>query len=433
MLFDATEAAAWAGDHARMSEVTRRAALVPGANDDAHAFLANLLVATGGLMEGRPPSDLPSIDDLILRSERFDEPRWLVWAAVAAGAVGNADGEAALLRRAGSLARSSGAIDTLVLVVQVKAGLALLEGRFDVQAEVTEGLRLAREANLTNVVALHLAVLAWFAAASGDGERGPGYAAEASELARTNGAGFANAIAEWALAHRDLTDGRADDVASRLSDLRSAPTGLMHPQIVLLSTPDLVEALIRAGHADEARAANELLAASAVPGVAAWLRALAARTRALLAEDDVDAESSFEEALELHGEWPRPFDRARTELLCGEHLRRRRRRTEARTHLRSALQALEALGAEPWAERARLELRASGETAHRRDPAALTELTPQELQIARLVAEGASNKEVAVQLFLSPRTVEYHLRKVFLKLGITSRSQLHRQALGAAA
>jgi DNA-binding NarL/FixJ family response regulator len=124
----------------------------------------------------------------------------------------------------------------------------------------------------------------------------------------------------------------------------------------------------------------------------------------------------------------RPFDRARTQFAYGQYLRRQRRRSDAREHLRAALGGFERLGAEPWAERARVELRATGEAARKRDPSTLTQLTPQELQIARLVAEGQSNKEVATQLFLSRRTVEYHVAKVFAKLGISSRADLIRQA-----
>src|SRR5262249_51417144 len=114
----------------------------------------------------------------------------------------------------------------------------------------------------------------------------------------------------------------------------------------------------------------------------------------------------------------------RTELLYGEWLRRQRRRVDARPHLRAALELFEQLAVGPWEERARAELRASGETIRRRDFATLEELTPPELQIARLPAEGMTNREIAAQLILSPRTIDYHLRKVFTKLRITSRSDL---------
>jgi DNA-binding NarL/FixJ family response regulator len=129
----------------------------------------------------------------------------------------------------------------------------------------------------------------------------------------------------------------------------------------------------------------------------------------------------------------RPLDLGRIQLAYGEHLRRIRRRSDARTHLRAALAAFEALRAEPWAERARAELRASGETARKRDASTAFDLTPQELQVARFVAEGLSNKEVAAQLFLSPRTIDAHLRNVFSKLGVTSRSQLARMSVDGGA
>jgi len=121
----------------------------------------------------------------------------------------------------------------------------------------------------------------------------------------------------------------------------------------------------------------------------------------------------------------RPFQQARTRLLWAEHLRRNRRRVDAREHLRAALEAFERLDTRPWAERARAELRATGETVRRRD-AGRERLTPQELRIAELVADGGSNREVAEQLFLSPRTVGYHLARVYQKLGVSSRTRLAR-------
>jgi DNA-binding CsgD family transcriptional regulator len=189
---------------------------------------------------------------------------------------------------------------------------------------------------------------------------------------------------------------------------------------------DLVEAAAAAGRPDEA-----------LEAVAAWQRwarharppagdAVLARARALLAAPD-DADAGFREALE-HESWP--FRQARTELVYGEFLRRARRRTEARAQLRAALERFEALGAAPWADRAAAELRATGETARKRDAGTLDALTPQELQIARLVAEGGRNRDIAARLFLSPKTVEYHLRKVFQKLDIASRTELARRIDG---
>ena len=155
-------------------------------------------------------------------------------------------------------------------------------------------------------------------------------------------------------------------------------------------------------------------------------RALLARSDALLETRDPPA--AFSDALSLADALP-PFQRARTELLYGEWLRRERRRQEARVPLRQAVDAFRSLGGVAWAERAEAELRATGETARKRDPSTLDQLTPQELQIARLVAEGLTNREIAAQLFLSPRTIDYHLRKVFSKLGIASRTELVRDGL----
>ena len=140
------------------------------------------------------------------------------------------------------------------------------------------------------------------------------------------------------------------------------------------------------------RTPSPTLERRARPQAPDWLQALAARCRGLLADGD-EAERELREAVRLLTGAARPFDLARSELLLGEHLRRARQRIEAREHLRAALVAFDALGAAPWSERARVELRATGETARKRDPSAILQLTPQELQVARLVADGLSNRE----------------------------------------
>jgi DNA-binding CsgD family transcriptional regulator len=171
------------------------------------------------------------------------------------------------------------------------------------------------------------------------------------------------------------------------------------------------------------------LADFAQDGAPDWALALATRCTALVTSAPEAREKLLMEALVFHERDRRPFQRARTMLLLGEHLRRERRRNEARKLLQTALDAFERLGARPWAERARRELRATGQTVRRRDETTPTELTLQERQVAALVGEGATNKEAAAQLFLSPRTVEYHLRNVFSKLAISSRAELVRLRL----
>jgi DNA-binding CsgD family transcriptional regulator len=152
--------------------------------------------------------------------------------------------------------------------------------------------------------------------------------------------------------------------------------------------------------------------------------------RALLCDDEEESERRFRASLEAHIRATRPFERARTELALGEFLRRARRRVDAREHLRVALDGFESLGAGAWAERARMELRASGQSARKRQPSTRDQLTAQELQIAHFVGQGLSNREAAAQLFLSPRTVAFHLRNIFRKLGISSRTELARLDLG---
>jgi DNA-binding CsgD family transcriptional regulator len=151
--------------------------------------------------------------------------------------------------------------------------------------------------------------------------------------------------------------------------------------------------------------------------------ARAARCSGLLAGSD-DLETHFEQALELHERTPDVFETGRTRLAYGARLRRARKRVRAREELRAALAIFDALGAQPWAEQARAELAATGETARRRDTSTLDELTPQERQIARLLAEGKTTREAAAAVFLSPKTIEYHLRHVYRKLGIGSREEL---------
>jgi len=228
-----------------------------------------------------------------------------------------------------------------------------------------------------------------------------------------------------ALTGLELGLGRPDDALAHATAMADPGSGLAHPLTATYSAPDLAEAAVRSGRAELGEAALERFSPWAEHVPARWPEAVAERMRGLLANDPA-AEEHFEEALRLHADAELPFEHARTRLLYGEHLRRSRRRADARPHLRAALATFEHLGAKPWAERARGELRATGETARKRDPSTIDQLTPQELQIARFVSEGASNREVAGKLFLSPRTVEYHLHKVFTKLGIASRGELAR-------
>jgi DNA-binding CsgD family transcriptional regulator len=191
--------------------------------------------------------------------------------------------------------------------------------------------------------------------------------------------------------------------------------------------PELVEAAARADAVEDANAALGRLSERAGISGSDWAHGLEARSRALLTEGS-DAEQLYREAIERLGQPGSRTDRARAHLVYGEWLRRAGRRVDAREQLRIAHSMLSDMGLEAFAERARRELRATGETARKRTLETRDDLTPQEHQIAQLARDGLSNPEIGARLFISPRTVEWHLRKIFIKLDITSRVAL-RNAL----
>ncbi|HSR26401.1 MAG TPA: helix-turn-helix transcriptional regulator, partial [Candidatus Eisenbacteria bacterium] len=324
------------------------------------------------------------------------------------------DGEVSRLRAAGS----AGAIASAL------ADLAWLELWSDRHgqciAHASEGLSRAAAIGQRWAVAQCAMALAMLAAVRGQEE-------DCSALAELllHPPGVPSVVlhagaATWALALSDLGAGRFAEALTRLDELAPGAR-LAHPWHTLWSRPAAVEAAVRAGRPDAARAALDALERSARRGWPAPAAALLARGRALLATGR-EAERHYLAALALHAEDARPFQHARTRLLWAEHLRRNRRRADAREQLRSAVETFERLDARPWAARARAELRATGETV-RRGPG-VERLTPQEIRIAHLVARGGSNREVAEQLYLSPRTVGYHLARVFQKLGVSSRTRL---------
>jgi DNA-binding CsgD family transcriptional regulator len=265
-------------------------------------------------------------------------------------------------------------------------------------------------------------VLAWAAAARGEEDECRALAGEALEWAAAHTVRPAAEAAQRGLALLDLGLGRHDAAYDRLAPMVSGPH--VHPGRRLLVAGDLAEAAAACERPDDVRPVVEELAAWTRATGSAWGEAVLAGAEVQLAPDAAAAEEAFARAARAHVAIDLPFDRARLELRLGEQLRRARRRSDARGHLRTAADAFAHIGATPWAERAAGELRATGETARRRDPSTLDELTPQERQVARLVAEGTSNRDIAARLFLSPRTVEYHLGKVFRKLGLSSRTQL---------
>jgi DNA-binding CsgD family transcriptional regulator len=223
----------------------------------------------------------------------------------------------------------------------------------------------------------------------------------------------------------ELSLGNIPEAVERLErcSRQAARAHLGHPPSVPYE-PDLVEALWAAGCHQDARAAADLLSERAQRCGSPWGLATASRCRGLLAGED-EFEHEFLGALALHDRVPSAFERARTQLCFGERLRRGRRRADARQHLGSALAVFDQFEATPWAARARRELQATGATARpRRDPTTADRLTAQELRVSLMIADGATNREAAAQLFLSPKTIEAHLGRAYRKLGVHNRAQL---------
>jgi DNA-binding CsgD family transcriptional regulator len=307
--------------------------------------------------------------------------------------------------------------------------LDLWEGRFPAaRAGAARSLAMAEPTGAPTGIAFSLSVLAWLAAVEGRESEAREHAARADDLAQ-RGVGFLHVQArlQATLGLLELGLGRplvAIELLSEVAELAERH-GVREPS-VLPYAPDLIEAYARAG--EHEAAARELAKFAELAGAVdrRWALAAVARLQGLLGLDE-DLDEHFGAALKLHEQGAgSPFERGRTELLYGERLRRAKRRVEAREHLRAAIELFDGLGAAPWSEQARRELRASGESIPRRDPTAPEKLTPQELQIALLVAEGKTNRDVAAALFLSPKTIEFHLTRVYRKLDLHSRAELAR-------
>jgi len=223
--------------------------------------------------------------------------------------------------------------------------------------------------------------------------------------------------------------GRRNNEISRYEDALAAvaPSEPFYTEgIAIFSLTELIEAAVRVGQPERAKSAFERVEETTRAAGTDWALGIEARLRALLSDGN-DAEELYKEAITRLGRTSIRVQLARAHLLYGEWLRRERRRLDARTELRTAYESFRDFGVDAFADRARLELEATGEHARKRTADTLGQLTPQELQIARLAAEGHTNKEIATRLFISASTVEYHLRKTFRKLGVTSRTQLARR------
>ncbi len=374
---------------------------------------------------------MPRLREHLDTAPQTEDPLLLAWASHGALFIADDARARALAGRAVALARTAGDTPAMVHAMQyLSYPECWLSGPGTATLTATEALRLARETGQLTCVRNLMGILMLAAGVTGDTGTCGQYADRVVGEGQAHGLGLASSLGLWGLAHLDLASGNWAEAAAKLR--RLVRTRLGHPGVAIEAVPSYVEAAVRAGDPQRAQRAAAAFAPWAEAIGRGWPIALAARCRALLGTGDM--EHDFRRALRLHPVGDRELELARTCLLYGEYLNRERRRADARAQLREAADIFRRHQARLWLDRARAELRATGDdwnSAEDEVPApdarCAAALTSRQHQIVRLVAQGATNKEVAARLYLSPRTVDYHLRRVFERLGITSRADLIRR------
>ncbi len=429
MLAEAVHGCFYAGDTpAMLAAAARAVALAAVAGTRRATFFASMAQGIALVADGQGEAGAGAVRSAVAILEEHDElrddPRLLTWSALGPMWLREAGVGRGLIDRAFERARSEGAVGSLpVLLHHLARDQATTDRWAAAEASYDEAIRLARETGQRTELASALAGLAWLQARQGREDACRRHADQAATLCRQLGMGLYEVWTIQALGDLELGLGRPDASAVHHEAQAAALRSRGIADVDLSPVPELVDAYLRLGRGDEAAAlATEFVAAAEAKGQP-WALARAARCRGLLA-DGGGLEAEFEDALRLHALTPDGFETARTRLAYGARLRRERQRVRAREQLRAAVELFERLGADPWADQARAELAATGETARRRDVSTLDDLTPQELQIAQLLAAGKTTREAAAAVFLSPKTVEYHLRNVYRKLGIRSREEL---------
>jgi DNA-binding CsgD family transcriptional regulator len=349
-----------------------------------------------------------------------EEIRWLWLACHTAYELWDDETWYAFSVRLVELARDAGALTGLPIALDSLAAMKLFAGDFATAASLIEEGKAISEVTGSDPVPYGPVLLA-----ACQGRR-----ATASELIEASikevvsrGEGMGLIVIQWASALLNNGLGRYEDA------LEAAQEASRHPHDPSRALPELIEAAVRTGMPETAADALQRLSETTRASGTDWGLGVEARSRALVTEGEA-ADALYREAIERLARTRVRVDLARGHLLYGEWLRRERRRLDAREQLRRARELFTEFGMEAFAERARVELEATGERARRRTVETRDDLTPQEAQISRLAAEGATNQEIAAQLFISPSTVDYHLRKAFRKLGVKSRHQLKQPAGG---
>ncbi|WP_017579161.1 LuxR family transcriptional regulator [Nocardiopsis valliformis] len=427
-LVRSADSASYAGDPVRHAKASELAVPLVRPDDPAPMRLAaNYLEGCTISFRGDYVNSTPLLREAVRLSHEMTAPSEMVWAGISGLRLADAPFVRNVTSRAVEAARSRGEHAFVPSALAFLVFSEFWSGRFPSAAGTAlAGLRASRESGQSIWATQHLASLAMIASIQGDVDTCRIRARAVTAQAGENSLGLPSALAAWALAVLDLSRGNAAEAFFRLRSLVHAGPGHGHPTMRLLTAPHFVEAAVRTGETEWASTsqAGYRRWAEAVESPSAL--ALAARGDGLLAAGE-EAADHFEAALALHrvcGD--DDVEQARTQLLFGAHLRRARLPGRAREHLYNALETFERFGARLWVRQTRAELRAIGTADRGPETPSTGELTAQQQQIARLVAEGATNREVAAHMFISPRTVEHHLRGIFRKLNIRSRVDLAR-------
>jgi|SRR5579875_2980730 len=429
ILSEAVNTAFYAGDASSMQSVARGiAAIEPQLCNGRARFFATMAQGMALTFAGEPAKGAALLREAVELAlsglSQQDDPKWLTWAAMGPIWLRETGAARALVGRAADVARSRAAIGLLpYLLSHVAIDHATTSRWAEAEATFHEAIQLSRETQQRTDRAAALARLASLEARQGKEAQSLAHASEAIELADELGLLLCKVWALAALGEMHLVAGRNAEAIAHFCEQRHLLVQAGVTDVDLSPVPELVELHLRRGSiGNAARLAAEYQAQAAAKGLP-WALARAARCRGLLA-DDGQVDDIFCEALGTHAKTPDLFETARTYLAYGGKLRRARRRGDARRQLQAALDIFNELGAAPWFGVASHELAATGITTRRRDESTRYSLTPQELQIALLLARKYSTKQAAAALFLSPKTVEYHLRSIYRKLGCNTREGL---------
>ncbi|MGO8958947.1 MAG: ATP-binding protein [Streptosporangiaceae bacterium] len=429
MLAEAAFPCLLAGNPAELLSVAERAQAVLPADPSLRArFLAAMTAGMAGILGGDAAAGAEAVQEAVTLAETSADLRedlqLIPWLTLGPLFLRQTGAGRPLLEHALRTARARAAVGALPFVLNLIARDQASTDRWAAAgANHQEAIDLARESGQQTELTFGLAGLAWLQARRGREQDCRACAAEALSRCRELGTKLYEIWATAALGELELGLGDAAKAVEHFERQQQLLRECGITDADLWPGAELTDAYTRLGLDDQAQqAAAEYLAAASAKSQP-WPLARALRCQGLLAPV-ASFSGYFEQALSLHEQTPDAFEAACTRLAYGGRLRRARNRILAREQLRAAADAFERLGARPWADRARAELAATGETRRPRDPSTIDELTPQELQIALLLTAGKTTRETAAALFLSPKTVEYHLRHIYQKFGIHSRDEL---------